>query len=194
MPSPWVWLIHFLHPRAKLICVICTWLSRSQCSFAFGKCTKKRQPGQRKRTRHDRKMQSDRADEKKLFALLDRLTCPCRTPCSTNHGSSKSMIGFMIGIAISWLLRSCRLISHGGERCFGSVHWKVLVQVSWQQWITENIICILANTASTNSLSLNKNVQQSAGLLGRGFRKKVSTHFHHLCFATSSISSTPVRN
>ena len=93
--------IHFLHPRAKLTCIVRTWVSRSQCIVALGRCTKKRQPGQRERTRHDRKMQSDRADEKKLFALLDRLTCPCRTPCSTNHGSSKSMIGFMIGIAIS---------------------------------------------------------------------------------------------
>ena len=52
-------------PRAKLICIICTSLSRSQWVFASGRCTKKRQASQRERKRHDRKMQSDRADEKK---------------------------------------------------------------------------------------------------------------------------------
>ena len=129
--TSWCCSCHFLHPRAKLIWIICTWLSRSQCSFAFGKCTKKRQPGQRKRTRHDRKMQSDRADEKKLFALLDRLTCPCRTPCSTNHGSSKSMIGFMIGIAISWLLRPVQINFARGGVIFWHLCWYMQTADFW---------------------------------------------------------------
>ena len=88
--------LHFLHPRAELTCIARTSLPRSHCIFARGMCAKSCKPGQRERTRHDRKMQSAQADKKK-FALLDRFVCTCHVQMSayalTSHGSSKSMTG-----------------------------------------------------------------------------------------------------
>ena len=68
MPPPCEINLHRLHIVVKIAMYLCFWEVH----------TKKRQPGQRKRTRHDRKMQSERADKKKMFALLDIFLCPCR--------------------------------------------------------------------------------------------------------------------
>ena len=86
--------IKLLHPRAKLTCIIFTWSSRLRCIFASDKCTSKRQPGQRERTRHDSKMQGNQADEKKIVCTTRQVCVSLSSaPCSTNHGFSKSMIG-----------------------------------------------------------------------------------------------------
>ena len=73
----------------------------------------------------------------KKFALLDMLACPCCShPCSTSHGSSKSMTGTHDWICYVMTAPPMQInFARGGMIFWHS--WKLMLNttsMAWQQW------------------------------------------------------------